>query len=134
MSIDPCDPFEATKARREEYQRSQDGGNKFDADKPMMDLLPWRAVIGVAKVLTYGAKKYGAHNWTKGIKISRLYAAALRHLVAWWLGEECDTESGLPHLDHAICDLMMVREMRTLHPAEDDRPVSDRMKWEETKT
>jgi len=102
-------------------QRGKDAGDKFDAGKLMYDLTPWRAVRGVVTVLTYGAKKYGAHNWEKGIKVSRLFAAAMRHLTAFWLGEDTDTESGLPHIDHAICDLMMMREMFSLHPEMDDR-------------
>ena len=102
-------------------QRANDAGDKFDADKPMMDLLPWRAILGVARVLTYGAKKYGAHNWEKGIALSRLFAAAMRHLALFWLRQENDDESKLPTLDHAICDLLMLREMLTLHPEKDDR-------------
>jgi len=104
-------------------QRAKDRGDKFDADKPMWDLFMWRAALGVVRVLTYGAKKYSAHNWEKGIKYSRLFAAAQRHLSAYWLGANIDPESNLPHLDHAICDLMMMREMSTLHPSEDDRVV-----------
>ena len=39
---------------------------KFDTDKPMMDLVRPEFVQGVAYVLTFGAQKYAAHNWTKG--------------------------------------------------------------------
>lgn len=37
-------------------------GKKFDNDKPMMNLLPFEALEEVAKVLTYGANKYGKDN------------------------------------------------------------------------
>lgn len=97
-------------------------GTKHDDGKLRWDLLMLRAVRGVVEILTYGAVKYADRNWEKGIKFSRLFAAAMRHISAFWLGEERDRESQLLHLDHAICDLMMIRELQTLHPEMDDRP------------
>jgi hypothetical protein len=32
----------------------------------------------------------------------------MRHLLAFWSGEETDPESGLPHLAHALCGLMFL--------------------------
>jgi hypothetical protein len=74
----------------------------------------------LARVLTFGAKKYAAHNWRKGIVYSRLFDALQRHLWAWWSGEEIDPESGESHLDHAACCLMFLREL-SLRPELDDR-------------
>ena len=99
-----------------------EAGNKWDGDKLRYDLVPVRALHGVVTVLTYGAKKYGDRNWEKGISFMRLYAAAQRHLADWCIREDLDQESKLLHLDHAICDLMMMREMIALHPEKDDRP------------
>lgn len=90
---------------------AEEYADKFDDYKPRMDLIPGLAEMGVAEVLTYGANtKYGAHNWRKGLKFSRLYAATRRHLNAFMLGEDCCQESGLSHVDHAIADLMMLSE------------------------
>ena len=84
------------------------GGNKDDSSKPRYDLIPPEALAALADVLTYGAKKYGDRNWEKGIGAERLFAAAQRHLWAWWEAfnesrsrSEQDEESGLSHLDHA---------------------------------
>ena len=64
----------------------------------------------------------GARNWEKGMDWSRLYAAALRHLTAWWRGNDIDHESGLPHLAHALCciNFLLAYELRGM--GRDDRP------------
>jgi len=83
-------------------------GTKHDDGKPMLDLLDPGVLIDVAQVFTFGAQKYAPHNWRDGIYTSRLYASLMRHLLAFWSGEENDPESGLPHLAHAGCCLMML--------------------------
>ncbi len=57
-------------------------GSKYDGEKPRMDLLDADFLEGVAEVLTFGARKYAAHNWRGGIHYSRLIAALYRHLGA----------------------------------------------------
>ena len=83
-------------------------GLKYDGDKPRMDLLDGYAVEQLARVLTFGAKKYEAHNWRKGLHKSRLLAAALRHLFAYLGGQDCDEETGLSHVAHAMCCCMFL--------------------------
>jgi len=74
-------------------------GMKYDGGKVRWDLLPFSALEEIAKVYTFGAKKYEDWNWYKGIKYSRCIAAMLRHLCAWWWGrEQYDKESGCHHL------------------------------------
>lgn len=92
-------------------------GKKYDRNKERMDLVPWTSVREMAKVLTFGADKYGDHNWRQGIEHSRLYAATMRHLTSYWLGESIDPESGLSHLAHAMTNLAMMTES----PEYDDR-------------
>ncbi len=83
-------------------------GTKHDAGKPPMELIPWEALEGAARVLDHGKKKYTAHNWRGGFLWGRLAGAALRHLFAWLGGQDLDPESGLPHIDHALCCLMFL--------------------------
>ena len=83
-------------------------GQKFDQDKPRMDLLDSSALEELSKVLTFGAKKYAAHNWRKGITTSRLIAAALRHIFAYLGGQNNDPETGLSHIAHAMCCCMFI--------------------------
>lgn len=83
-------------------------GIKHDAEKVRMDLLDPVAIEQLAAVLTFGAQKYAAHNWRKGIDFSRLSAATLRHVFAFMRGEDLDPESGLPHIAHAMCCCMFL--------------------------
>lgn len=97
------------------------GGQKNDQGKPMMNLLAPQWLFGVAQVLTFGAKKYAAWNWAKGISYSRLYDGIQRHLNAFWGREDNDQESGLSHLLHASCGLMFLYMMTLIRPDLDDR-------------
>ena len=96
-------------------------GTKFDQDKPRTDLLDPLALEGLAKVLAFGAKKYAAHNWRGGITYSRLIGACLRHAFAILRGEDIDSESGLPHVDHLGCCWMFLSNMQKTRPDLDDR-------------
>lgn len=94
---------------------------KHDGGKPRMDYLDPYALEEVAKVLTFGATKYGPGDWKRGIEIGRLMAACLRHIFAFMRGENNDPETGLSHLAHAICCLMFALWMIGNKPEMDDR-------------
>lgn len=100
-------------------------GAKHDSGKVPLDLLPPRPLVEIAQVLDFGRKKYGAYNWSTGFAVSRLFSALLRHVWAWWTGEESDPETGLSHLAHAGCCLLFIMDLRHSRPAawQDDRPV-----------
>lgn len=87
-------------------------GIKYDGEKPKMHLLPPKATLEVAKVLTFGAQKYDEENWRKLDNLqSRYTSGALRHIFAHIDSETLDTESGLSHLAHAICCLLFKLEI-----------------------
>ena len=94
---------------------------KFDTEKPRMELLPTGPLVGVARVLTFGAKKYAAHNWRGGFDYSRLIGASLRHITSFNDGEDLDPESTESHIDHAICTLMFLSEQIKKGTGTDDR-------------
>jgi hypothetical protein len=96
-------------------------GVKHDAEKPDMSLLSNTALVKVAEVMTFGKKKYSAHNWRGGFFWSRPLAAAARHLYAYIGGEDKDPETGLSHIAHCMCCLMMVLEFEETHTGLDDR-------------
>lgn len=84
-------------------------GKKYDDDKPRYDLVAWGVMDDVAKVLGYGAKKYGDHNWRMVDRLEdRYFAAAMRHMSAYRQGQKCDPETGINHLAHAMCSLMFL--------------------------
>lgn len=94
---------------------------KHDREKPRTDLLDPGVLLEVAEVLRLGAEKYDAHNWRAGSAWSRYYGAALRHLLAFWSGEDNDPETGRPHLAHALCCLMFLAVYERESLGEDDR-------------
>lgn len=96
-------------------------GKKFDQNKPRMDLLDPEHLEEIARVLTFGAEKYDAHNWRKGIDVSRLVAAAYRHLGAINRGEDIDPESGISHVGHLGCCVMFLGWTIAHLPERDDR-------------
>ena len=100
-----------TQMTMEEYTNwinSQNEGKKFDQNKLRWDLFPADAAEEIIKVLMFGAKKYDDWNWSKGIKFSRLFAAIMRHMWAWFHGETNDPETGLNHLAHAGCCIVFL--------------------------
>lgn len=90
---------------------------KFDGEKPMWNLMPFRALDSVAQILTFGSKKYGDRNWEKGdiAFAERCLAASFRHLSKRMQGRPFDEESHLPHLAHAACDILMALELMLRH-------------------
>lgn len=96
-------------------------GVKRDDGKAPMALLDHQALTQIAQVMGFGAKKYAAHNWRKGIPLSRLTSAAMRHISAWNDGDDWDAESGLSHLAHAGCCIMFLLSLHHEKPELDDR-------------
>lgn len=96
-------------------------GIKHDQDKPDMSLLSPIALEEIAKVMTFGKKKYTAHNWRGGFVWSRPLAAAMRHLVAFIGGQDKDPETGLSHLAHCACCIMFLLEFEHTRKDLDDR-------------
>ena len=83
---------------------------KFDEDKPRVSLVEPQFILGISKVLTFGAKKYGPNNWKEAQREDRerVKDAILRHLLAYLGGEKIDPESGYLHLYHIGCNTMFL--------------------------
>ncbi len=81
-----------------------------DEGKLPMSRLPWGPLKEVVKVLVYGKKKYGSWTGWHGIPNGgeRLFESAMRHGIEYALGNRIDPESGLHHLAHMACDVLMV--------------------------
>ena len=90
--------------------KDKDKDMKFDTGKPRVDLVEPTFILGIARILTYGAEKYAPGSWKTNVKdpTNRYYAAAMRHLLAYKRGEIADTETGELHLYHAACNLMFL--------------------------
>lgn len=72
-----------------------------------------------------GALKYGRANFrVVGVRASIYYDAAKRHLDAWFEGEECDPDDGVPHLSAALACIAIIVDAAAADKLTDDRNVS----------
>lgn len=97
--------------------------------KPHMDLLPIDLLRDLlCPAYEEGVAKYGRETWRQGFEASRLMAACMRHLTAYYYdGEDFDpdTNKDLPlkhHLAGAIFSLISMYHSSIHHPELDDRP------------
>ncbi len=95
--------------------------SKNDQAKIDLSLIPYIAQVAEAKAFQVGEKKYGRYNYCKGHKASQLIAAAQRHLLAWFQGEENDPVDGQPHLGSVRACMAMLLRQQELGTMIDDR-------------
>lgn len=95
----------------------------FGAVKVPLDLVPPSSTHFLAQAFKNGANKYGPYNWReKGISSSVYYAAAKRHLDAWWDGEDLAEDSGVHHIAHAMACCALILDSMTVGTLNDNRP------------
>lgn len=87
---------------------------------------PLRALASTVAVLEFGAKKYKVGNWAKGMPWSVCFSCALSHAFYIANGEKNDTESGLSHAAHLMCNLLFLLAYRYHYLEGDDRIVEFR--------
>jgi len=97
-------------------------GRKDDTGKLRYDLLPPEALETVVKVYTFGAQKYSPRNWEMGIPWSRIFGAIMRHLWAFYRGEDNDKETNIPHPAHAVFGCLALLHYMRYRKNFDDRP------------
>lgn len=97
--------------------------SQFGTLKTPYRLMPTFPLALEAEVFALGAKKYGAHNWRETSVSSAVYfEAALRHLFAWYEGEDNDPESGVNHLAHVRACMGIVLDAKHHNRLINDRP------------
>lgn len=82
----------------------------------------WRSCCNV---LRFGAQKYAAWNWAKGMPWSVPLACGARHALAIQRGTHLDAESHLPHLGHYLCNAVFLWHYERCYREGDDRPRRD---------
>lgn len=92
---------------------------KADAGKPRPTLVPVSLIEAVTAVRMYGNEKYhDPENWRQ-VEPQRYQDALYRHWLSYLKGEQCDPESGLPHLWHLACNAAFLIEMEgSIHDGE----------------
>lgn len=84
---------------------------------------PLTALAHGAHAMMNGADKYGPYNWrAKNVKASIYIDAAMRHLAAWFEGEEVAKDSGVHHLGHAMACCAILLDAKETNCLNDDRP------------
>lgn len=95
----------------------------FGVQKTPFHLVPTAAIRAEAGAFKIGETKYGAYNWRqRNVSVSVYYAAALRHIAAYFDGEENDPETGVSHLGHARACLAILIDAAQFGSLNDDRP------------
>lgn len=96
---------------------------KDDSLKARVDLIPPAVLLSLGEHYAKGAVKYAPRDWEKGIKFGRVYAALLRHLFLWFIGNDTD-EDGFNHLDAVVWNAVALKHY-SLNPSKyaefDDR-------------
>ena len=99
-------------------------GARANWNKTRLDLIPLHLLDNCADVFEYGINKYAEWNWAKGMAWNIPYQCLLRHLSAWYRGEDNDPESGKSHLGHAMANLIMLEHYSQSYKEGDNRPKS----------
>lgn len=101
-------------------------GARFNDGKTPYRFVPLFVLEGAARVFEDATKRkenpYPMWNWAKGMPWSVPYECMLRHLDAWYRGEDLDPQSGKPHLAHVMCNLIMLTVYAATYREGDDRP------------
>ncbi len=86
-----------------------------------MDLIPVEPLLELSRVYGKGAEKYDDNNYRRGYEWSKSYGALLRHITAFWGGEDIDPELGTSHLMNAAWHCFTLFTFIEEHPEFDNR-------------
>ena len=75
-----------------------------------MELIPTSAYVGLGRVLTHGAEKYGPNTW-QDVEYERYVGALIRHLIAFIDDPTgVDSDSGLKHTEHLLANAVFLND------------------------
>ena len=98
---------------------------RLGALKAPLHLVPPSVKIALSEALADGATKYGAYNWRdEPISVSTYKGGLERHMDAYWDGEEFAEDSGVHHLYHALANIALMIDARSVGTLVDDRPTA----------
>jgi hypothetical protein len=87
----PPSPADEIRKALEQMGEGQDGGGqRLNAGKLQVELLPPEWIWALADVMTQGAKKYEARNWEKGMGWGSMIGCIQRHVLKFMAGERYD--------------------------------------------
>lgn len=83
-------------------------GLRYNNGKTKWSLMDFDTLEGALKVFEFGTEKYGVDNWKKGLKTTEICESLMRHLVSYLNCDDIDKETNLPHVDHILCNAIML--------------------------
>lgn len=109
-------PGEITaEVQHSKFEGKADGGavkmsQAVNYKKVPVSLVPLSLILGTGRALHYGATKYEANQWRRGLPWSQLVDAIIRHAGEIADGYLYDSESGLFHADHLGANVAFLSE------------------------
>lgn len=96
----------------------------FGDKKVPIGYVPPAAIIYMGLAMADGARKYGPYNWRdKPIEAMTYVHAALRHVYEYLDGVDNASDSGKPHLAHALACLGLLADATEHGNLIDNRPI-----------
>jgi hypothetical protein len=92
--------------------------------KPQTGAIPPVAILALGAAMQNGADKYGLFNW-RGTDVTAtvFYEAMMRHLMAWYSGEDFAEDSGVHHLAHLMAGAAIVLDGQQSGVFRDNRAI-----------
>ena len=90
----------------DEEEQPVEQAKRYNEGKPQWSLVHFKSLEPMVRVLEFGALKYAPKNWQKPMDTMKILESMQRHLVALFDGEEVDSESGISHIGHIMCNAM----------------------------
>jgi hypothetical protein len=98
--------------------------------KAPLSTVPATVMLEIGLAMLEGARKYGRHNYRcAGVRASVYFDACMRHVMAFWEGQDADPDSGIHHLSKAIAGLVVLRDSIGRGNWTDDRPPKTDDTW-----
>jgi hypothetical protein len=98
--------------------------------KVSLHYVPTQVMMEISLGMLEGGLKYGSHNYrSSGVRSSVYFDALMRHIFAWWEGEEIDPDSGINHVSKALSSLVVLRDAMMNDMLNDDRPIALKAGW-----
>jgi len=91
-------------------------------NKPRVSAVPPKAFLALGAAMQDGANKYGLFNWrTTSVSATVFYDAMMRHLIAWYSGEDDAPDSKQSHLAHVMANCAILLDVKDSDVFKDDR-------------
>lgn len=79
---------------------------RHNQNKLRWNLVDFKSVEEMLKVLEFGAVRYAPDNWKKGLNKEEILESTQRHLVELFNNNTIDDDSKLHHMGHIMCNAM----------------------------